>query len=545
MIPADLFWEVGGFDAHYAPAYGEDSDLAFKVREAGRSVIFQPLSQIVHDEGVTSGNDLTKGVKAYQIQNLRKLATRWRQRLSEQFEPGQSIFLARERGVGLRVLVLDHCTPEPDKDAGSIIVLGIMRTLQSLGCKITFVPEDNYLFLERYTPDLQRLGIECLYAPFVTSVQHYLEQRGDAFDLVLIFRFTAASRNLDAVRRLAPQAKVILRSVICTSCARNAKPSCAATRACGNARRRPNVPSSTSSAAWTAPLCIAPSNRNCSRGKSRRRGWRCSPGSSTRRGPQSRSDPAATLPSSGVTSIRRTWTPRSSSQRKSFPSPARTLSDVRFQIIGSNPTAALRKLQSDSVDVVGFVPDLAERLDGLRLTVAPLRYGAGVKGKIATSLSHGVPCVVTPLAGEGMGLEHERNVLIAESPEEFAAAVVRLYQDEELWQSLSTNGLTFVRENYSFDGATRLFADILQGVGVEPVGGRRACQQRDGLEIVALSDASGDRAYRARARVRFDERASIERLLVPNNEAPFEVDGFCIGCQRQQVFKVELRLRRS
>ena len=68
-------------------------------------------------------------------------------------------------------------------------------------------------------------------------------------------------------------------------------------------------------------------------------------------------------------------------------------------------------------------------------------------------------------------------------------------------------------------------------------GRRRACQQRDGLEIVALSDAAGDRAYRARARVRFAERASIERLLVPNNEAPFDVDGFCIGCQRQQVFK--------
>jgi glycosyltransferase involved in cell wall biosynthesis len=87
-------------------------------------------------------------------------------------------------------------------------------------------------------------------------------------------------------------------------------------------------------------------------------------------------------------------------------------------------TAALRKLQSDGIDVLGFVPDLSRHLDRLRLTVAPLRYGAGIKGKIATSLSHGVPCVVTPLGAEGMGLEHERNVLIAESPQEFAAAVV-------------------------------------------------------------------------------------------------------------------------
>jgi hypothetical protein len=149
-------------------------------------------------------------VKAWQLENSKKLATRWRQQLSTQFEPGQSIFQARERGVGIRVLVLDHCTPEPDKDAGSFVVFAIMQVLQSLGCKITFVPEDNYLFLERYTPDLQRLGIECLYAPFVTSVQQYLEEHGDAFDLIVIFRFTAASRSLEAIRRLAPRAKVIL-----------------------------------------------------------------------------------------------------------------------------------------------------------------------------------------------------------------------------------------------------------------------------------------------------------------------------------------------
>jgi len=137
-----------------------------------------------------------------------------------------------------------------------------------------------------------------------------------------------------------------------------------------------------------------------------------------------------------------------------------------------------------------------------------------------------------------MGLEHERNVLIAESPEEFAAAVVRLYQDGALWQSLSASGLKFVRETYSFDGATRLFTDILRGIGLEPVARHRACRQRDGLEIVELSNAAADRAHRAQARDRFAERALIERALIPDNEAPFRVDGFCIGCQRPQEFTV-------
>ncbi len=210
LVPADLFWELGGFDAHYAPAYGEDSDLAFKVREAGRAVLFQPLSQVVHHEGATSGTNLRDGVKAHQVGNAQKLYERWRERLALHHDPGQQVRSAMERHVGLRVLVLDLCTPEPDKDAGSITAFNIMRILQRLGCKVTFAPVDNYLFLDRYTTDLQRLGIECLYAPFVTSVEDYLRQHGEVFDLVLIFRFLAAKRHLSTVRRLAPRARVVL-----------------------------------------------------------------------------------------------------------------------------------------------------------------------------------------------------------------------------------------------------------------------------------------------------------------------------------------------
>ncbi|NOT96983.1 MAG: glycosyltransferase family 2 protein, partial [Nitrospira sp.] len=57
MLPRELFWAVGGFDELFAPAYGEDSDLAFKVRQAGRKVLYQPESEVIHFEGVSSGTD--------------------------------------------------------------------------------------------------------------------------------------------------------------------------------------------------------------------------------------------------------------------------------------------------------------------------------------------------------------------------------------------------------------------------------------------------------------------------------------------------------
>ena len=98
LVPTALFWELGGFDAHYAPAYGEDSDLAFKVREAGRTVLFQPLSQIVHHEGVTSGTDLSSGREGLpgreRAQALRALAR------APGLAPGARA--ARDQGDGTR-----------------------------------------------------------------------------------------------------------------------------------------------------------------------------------------------------------------------------------------------------------------------------------------------------------------------------------------------------------------------------------------------------------------------------------------------------------
>ena len=122
-------------------------------------------------------------------------------------------------------------------------------------------------------------------------------------------------------------------------------------------------------------------------------------------------------------------------------------------------------LSSDrSIIVTGYVDDLAPFFNGCRLSVAPLRYGAGVKGKILTSLSYGVPVVASSIACEGIGLENEVDVLSADEAADFAACVIRLYNDPVLWNSLSANGLENMRKNYSMSSTTeafqRLFASL-------------------------------------------------------------------------------------
>ncbi len=127
----------------------------------------------------------------------------------------------------------------------------------------------------------------------------------------------------------------------------------------------------------------------------------------------------------------------------------RQLPDLRFHLIGSKAPEKVRALNGNGVVFHGFVESLDPFLSGCRLAMAPLRYGAGVKGKVNMSMAHGQPVVATPAAVEGMFAEHERELLVAEDAESFAREVVRLYQDEDLWNHLSDASVQNVEDHFS------------------------------------------------------------------------------------------------
>jgi glycosyltransferase involved in cell wall biosynthesis len=134
-----------------------------------------------------------------------------------------------------------------------------------------------------------------------------------------------------------------------------------------------------------------------------------------------------------------------------FPLIRQDLPGVVFYMVGSYMTEAVQALASQDVVAVGYVPDLTPYLEGCRVFVAPLRYGAGIKGKIAQSMGFGLPVVTTSIGTEGMGLIDGKHVLIADSPAAFARAVVRLYRDDPLWEEMSRNALSHIQSNFSKD----------------------------------------------------------------------------------------------
>lgn len=125
-----------------------------------------------------------------------------------------------------------------------------------------------------------------------------------------------------------------------------------------------------------------------------------------------------------------------------------------MHIVGTAPPPLSRRWPvQPGIVVHGHVPDLLPLLQGSRIALAPLRYGAGVQGKINQAMAHGLPVVATTLAVEGMHLRDGLDVLVADTPQAFAAAVVRLHGDARLWQQLAANDADNVQRHFSLDAA--------------------------------------------------------------------------------------------
>lgn len=467
MVPRDLFQKLGGFDEHYLPAYCEDSDLALKVRDQGYRVIYQPLSTVIHYEGVTSGTDVEAGTKSYQIVNSKKLYQRWKGRLANHQPPGHDADNAKDRRATRRVLVLDHCTPTPDQDAGSVTALNLMLLLREMDFQVTFIPDSNFLYMPDYTTALQRAGIEALYGPYVISVVQHLKEYGHRYNLVLMIRPDVVEEYLDSVKQYCPQAKTLfetadlhfLRMQREADLYQDSKRK----KAANDMKDRElqaisavdaTIIRSTAELDMLEPLVpdaslhVFPLILNVA---------------GTARPYSERQDiifVGGYQHTPNIDAVQYFATDVMPILRELMPG-------VRFYAVGAKPPADIQQLAADDILITGFVADLMPLLDSMRVSVAPLRYGAGIKGKIGTAMAAGLPVVATTLAAEGMSLVDEENILIADDPQEFAEAIVRLYQDESLWMRLSNNSLDFAEKTWGAEPAWETLAGILTSLEMQ------------------------------------------------------------------------------
>src|SRR3546814_7796972 len=116
MLPLELWRGIGGFSKEYIPAYFEDTDLAFQVRDRGYKTVYAPFAEVIHFEGVSNGTDIASGIKVYQEINRPKFKRRWVEACRGNGKVGEGLELNKDRNVEFRALVLDAETPLPDQD---------------------------------------------------------------------------------------------------------------------------------------------------------------------------------------------------------------------------------------------------------------------------------------------------------------------------------------------------------------------------------------------------------------------------------------------
>jgi glycosyltransferase involved in cell wall biosynthesis/SAM-dependent methyltransferase len=524
--------------------------------------LYQPLSQVVHFEGATSGKEVSAGTKTYQVENAIKLYERWRNVLTGHGEPGVMPEREKDRDTIGRVLVLDHCTPTPDQDAGSITALNLMRILQGLGFKVTFAPEDNFLYMDPYTLDLQRIGVECLYAPYVTSIEQHLAECGGQYNVVIVFRLLTAERNLAAIQKYCPKAKLIFHTSDLHYLreqreAELAKPDELRSFARKTRARELKVireadativHSSTEKAMLDAELGTEGADSRVFLF-----GWAIEiPGTQV---PYGQRDGMVFI---GGFQHQPNVDAVLYFTKEVLPLVKRQLPDAVFHIVGSRVTSEVRALAGNGIKVIGFVKDLRTLLDRCRLSVVPLRYGAGIKGKIGTSLSYGLPCVSTTVGAEGMGLEVGDGVVVADDPEAFADAVVRLHQVAAWWESCSRGGLEFVQRNYSLEAGIEIVRGLLERIGVQETKlSQRGihCQLEGVYPISFAADQTNDPLEITRDiqnKVEYDSWSTAPMLKVcrEREEAiarvfgdaeSYLLPGYCRVCEREVNFLIDLQ----
>ncbi|HVE55036.1 MAG TPA: glycosyltransferase, partial [Ramlibacter sp.] len=458
-LPRALFAELGGFDPLYAPAYYEDTDLAMRVRQHGLKVRYQPASVVVHHEGATSGTDVNTGTKAYQVSNHMKFLEHWRETLAATHPApgGTDIARASDHRKRHRVLVLDACTPTPDRDSGSVRMFALLRLLLGLECSVCFVNEAQRHDGD-YTRALQQLGVEAWWHPWMRGLPSWLAQHGARLDLVIASRHYVLGPLLPLLRLHAPQAQVVFDTVdlhfLREERTAAATGNGAALAAAQRTREAELALVDGADATWV----VSPVERELL--------LRLRPGATVEVVSNIHDVAAATPGPEGrtgllfvggfrhppnVDAVRWLVTeimPRVRSRRPG----------IELQVVGSDLPPDLRALGGDGVHWHGYVASLDALLRTSRLSVAPLRYGAGVKGKVNQALAAGLPVVATTCAVEGMGLVDGIDALVADDADAFADAIVRGCDDDALWQRLAAGGLENTRTHFAPDVARAVVA---------------------------------------------------------------------------------------
>ena len=448
MLPVAVWRRFGGLDPAIESLDHALAELALRLQTAGMRVVRQPFARLVQP---------APPVADPWVEAL----GRWHVRARRVAELGGMAVLGLPRAVPPRVLFVDHFVPTPDRDSGSADLHAMLRQFVALGWEPTLLPVSDLDRADPYVDDLRQRGVRVAIGGTWRDTAGFLEQERTPFDLFVVSRASMASGATFArLRRHSPLAPLVFNTVDLHFLRQERAALLERSAAALDEAFR--VQQLELGAIASADCTIVLSEAE------QRLVADLLPHARTRLIPIMRDIPGRSAPfgprrgvvfiggfrhqpnvDAVVSFVREVW-PK-----------LRGRLDATLTIVGADAPAEVRALAAPSVELLGHVPDLDAVLARCRVTVAPLRYGAGIKGKVVSSLSAGVPCVASPIAAEGMGLTDGVDIRIAANPDAFAAAVLEVHEQPDQWQRLSDGGLATVRRAFSLEAGRLRIAALL------------------------------------------------------------------------------------
>jgi GT2 family glycosyltransferase len=465
LVRNEIFQRLGGFDRRFVPAYYEDVDLCFGVRSLGYKVIYQPASRLTHYEGVTAGTDIASGTKQFQIVNREKFVTKWRDVL-EREQLTRNLKQLTEASTRTRsqprIVVFDERVPSPDRDAGSLRMFLILKTLAKW-CHVIFVPFSRPQSID-YERALWKEGIQT-----ADAVDYRRLLKNKNVIAAIVSRPSMAELFIHRIRRTNPRVKVVF-DMVDTHFLRFQREHEVSgdARTLDEARRYQKLErrlAQASDVVWSA----SPEDQQVMEREVPGRKIEVVPTIHELRGGGKPFADREDLLFIGNLAHRPNADAVLYFMREVYPLVRKTFPTVRLDIIGDYAPADVVAFNSEDVRIRGYVPDVEPYLRDRLVFIAPLRFGAGIKGKVGEAMAHGIPVVTTSIGAEGFGLTHKVDVMIADEPSAFAAAIAQLYSQKDLWETIVRNSRMRIEKHFTPEIVEETISKSIKSLGFSGV----------------------------------------------------------------------------
>lgn len=464
LIRRELWEKLGGLDTRYVPAYFDDSDLAFSIRELGFKVIYQPLSVVVHYEGMAHGTDVTQGTKQYQLINRQKFIEKWKDELANfHFPNAEKVFWARDRSRNKKtILVVDHYVPHFDKDAGSRTTYQLLQLFVQMNYNVKFIG-DNFYKHEPYTTILQQMGIEVLYGAWYRDHwQQWVKENSEMIDFIYLNRPHISIKYIDFFRENTT-AKIIYYGHDLHFIREQKQ---------YEIEKDPRLLDSMKEWRQVESYLIQKSNTVFTLSCTEKEIMET----------ELMAPHIKIMPAFFYDEFKEPVTDFANRKdilfiggfnhkpnvdavlwfaKEVWPTVSSALKGTKFIIVGSLVPEEVANLASDNIWVRGYITDeeLNQLYDSVKIVAIPLRYGGGVKGKTVEAMSKGLPIVTTSFGIEG--LENINMVLhAADEANEFASQLITLYNNDRELADLSEKELNYAKTHFSQTVVQNLIAEI-------------------------------------------------------------------------------------